>query len=133
MRILIDTNILISSIVWPNSKPSLAFFKAVNDPNRGIICEQSVDELRKVVSRKFPAYISELETFLVRNMFALEFVPVPLYPQESERLIRDKDDRMILRAAISAKADILLTGDKDFLESSVEDPRIISVAEFLER
>ena len=119
MRIFIDTNILISSIVWPNSKPSQAFFKAVSDPNSGIICEQSVDELRRVVSRKFPAYISELETFLVRNMFALEFVPVPLYPQESEHLVRDKDDRMIL------------TGDKDFLESGITSPRIMSASEFL--
>ena len=119
MRIFIDTNILISSIVWPNSKPSQTFFKAVSDPNSGIICEQSVDELRRVVSRKFPAYISELETFLVRNMFALEFVPVPLYPQESEHLVRDKDDRMIL------------TGDRDFLESGITSPRIMSASEFL--
>lgn len=36
-----------------------------------------------------------------------------------------------LRAAIKAKADILLTGDKDFLESGLKNPMIITPAEFL--
>ncbi len=38
----------------------------------------------------------------------------------TETQIRDVDDRPILRAAIEAKADVLLTGDKDFLESGVK-------------
>lgn len=50
---------------------------------------------------------------------------------EDENLIRDKKDRPILRAALDAGADLFLTGDKDFLESSVTDPRIISVSDFL--
>ena len=38
-----------------------------------------------------------------------------------------------LRMILDAGADFFLTGDKDFLESSVSDPRIISVAEFLDK
>ena len=45
--------------------------------------------------------------------------------------IRDISDRPILRAAIEAKADVLLTGDKDFLESGVNNPAIMTPAEFL--
>ena len=37
-----------------------------------------------------------------------------------------------LRKALNAHADLFLTGDKDFLEAAVEDPRIINVATFLE-
>jgi len=40
-------------------------------------------------------------------------------------------DRPILRAAIAAKVDALLTGDKDFLESSITIPKIMTAAEFL--
>ena len=36
------------------------------------------------------------------------------------------------RAALEAHADLFLTGDKDFLESAVTDPRIISVQMFLD-
>ena len=50
---------------------------------------------------------------------------------ELESRIRDPKDRPILRAALSSNADLFLSGDKDFLEASIEDPRIISVADFL--
>ena len=49
----------------------------------------------------------------------------------TEKQIRDINDRPILRAAIEAKADILLTGDKDFLDSGVKNPMILTPAEFL--
>lgn len=52
--------------------------------------------------------------------------------EDAEKLIRDVKDRPILRAALNAKADVLLTGDKDFLESGVTDPKIMTAAEFLE-
>ena len=56
-------------------------------------------------------------------------------PEEAvaaEAKIKDPKDRPILRAALNAGADLFLTGDKDFLESSIKDPRIISVRSFLE-
>ena len=62
------------------------------------------------------------------------FISAALFHNGSaaEAQIRDPKDRPILRAALNAGADLLLTGDKDFLESSIEDPRIISVRSFLE-
>ena len=36
-----------------------------------------------------------------------------------------------VQAAINANADVLLTGDKDFLESGVTHPVIMTPAEFL--
>ncbi len=58
----------------------------------------------------------------------MELVPVPTDEDMTETQIRDVNDRPILRAAIAAKADVLLTGDKDFLESGVQNP---TPAEFL--
>lgn len=40
-------------------------------------------------------------------------------------------DRPILRAAIYANADVILTGDKDFLEADISCPQILTAAEFL--
>ena len=50
---------------------------------------------------------------------------------QNEDHARHNKDRPILHAALDAHADLFLTGDKDFLESSVTDPRIISVPDFL--
>ena len=131
MRVFIDTNILISAALWTESNPSKAFFKAVSYPNKGIICEQNIDEMLRVFNKKFPDRISSMEKFLSFAMLALEFVPVPCEKNISEGQIRDVNDRPILRAAINANADLFLTGDKDFLQSGVKNPKIISASDFL--
>lgn len=131
MRILIDTNILISAALWPSSKPSLAYFKAINYPYHGIICEQSIDELRRVFNKKFPDRISVLNTFLSLALLAVEVVPVPEEAIDLEQKIRDVNDRSILRAAVNSNACVLLTGDNDFLESGIQHPRIMNAAELL--
>lgn len=75
--------------------------------------------------------MTELEAFLYSALPVIHVVPTPNEIQEAENLIRDPKDRPILRAGLSSNADLFLTGDKDFLESSVKEPRIISVADFL--
>ena len=102
MRVLIDTNVLISAALSANGVPYQAYVKAASYPNHGLICEQNVDEI------------------------------IPTYENMSESQVRDADDRPILRAAIAAKADVLLTGDKDFLESGLKNPKIMTPAEFLD-
>ena len=44
--------------------------------------------------------------------------------------IRDDSDKPVLRAALEAKADILITGDKDFLESNILNPIIVKASDF---
>ena len=133
MRVFIDTNILISCIIWPDRKPAQAFFKAAyGDGNKAIVCEYSIDELHRVFRKKFSGLMHDMISFLAIHMPALEVVPVTSEPCESEQLIRDENDRPILRAAINARADILLTGDKDFLDSGIPHPRIMNASEFLE-
>lgn len=131
MRVLIDTNVLISAALNPNSVPSQAYQKAASYPNRGLICEQNVDELKRIFNKKFPNRLAALDKFLSTALLTLELVPTPSDEMAAESLIRDVKDRPILRAAIEAQADVLLTGDKDFLESGVEHPAIMTPAEFV--
>lgn len=131
MRVLIDTNILISAALNRSSTPYYAFIKAVSHPNHGLVCEQNIDEMRRIFNRKFPQKITALETFLSLALLTLEVVPTPIEKHVSEEKIRDANDRPILRAAINAKADILLTGDKDFLDSGIQNPQIMTAAEFI--
>lgn len=131
MKVLIDTNILISAALRPAGTPYEAYLKAVTYPNRGMVCEQSIDELHRVWNRKFPTRISALEAFLSRALLTLELIPTPDADVEQEKQIRDVNDRPILRAAINADVDVLLTGDKDFLESGLTHPQIMTAAQFL--
>lgn len=131
MRVLIDTNVLISAALNINSVPFQAYIKAASYPNHGLICEQNVDEMKRIFNKKFPNRISSLDKFLSTALLILELVPIPTSENTSELQIRDVNDRPILRAAIEAKADILLTGDKDFLESGVENPLIMTPTDFI--
>lgn len=76
--------------------------------------------------------ISEiLDRFLSIALPTLELVSIPTNKDISKSQIRDSDDLLILRASIVAKAYILLTGDKDFGESSLKNLAIMTPAEFL--
>ncbi len=114
MRVLIDTNVLISAALNPNSVPFQAYVKAASYPNHGLICEQNVDEMKRIFNKKFPNRLTSLDKFLSVALLTLELVPIPTDENIYETQIRDVNDRPILQAAMEAKADALLTGDKDF-------------------
>ncbi|MCR5088251.1 MAG: putative toxin-antitoxin system toxin component, PIN family [Oscillospiraceae bacterium] len=132
MRIMIDTNIFISAALFPKGRASEALYKALVSPYQPVVCDYVIDELHRKFREKFPDRTVELEAFLYTALPAFEIVPTPTEAVAAEAGIRDPKDRPILRAALNAGADLFLTGDKDFLDSSVEDPRIISVQTFLE-
>ena len=132
MRIMVDTNIFISAALFPKGRVAEALYKALAAPYQPVVCDYVIDELHRKFQEKFPDRTVELEAFLYTALPAFDIVSTPEVAVEAEAKIRDPKDRPILRAALNAGADLFLTGDKDFLESSVKDPRIISVPAFLE-
>ncbi|MDY5127547.1 putative toxin-antitoxin system toxin component, PIN family [Actinotignum schaalii] len=131
MLVFIDTNILASAALNPESVPAQAFIKAVTPPNRAVICEQNIEELRRVFTVKLPSKIHLLETFLHTVGSALTIVPIPDSASTSEAEVRDSSDRPILRAAIACGANIFVTGDKDFLEAKINTPHIVTARTFI--
>ena len=132
MKVMIDTNIFISAALFPKGRAAEALYKALVLPYQPVVCDYVIDELHRKFQEKFPDRTVELEAFLYTARPAFEVVTTPEETVDAESKIRDPKDRPILRAALNAGADLFLTGDKDFLESSVEDPRIINVSTFLE-
>jgi putative PIN family toxin of toxin-antitoxin system len=134
MKYLIDTNILVSAALWPLGKPAQAFMKAVATPGDAVVCDYSLDEMRRVFNEKFPDRIAEYDSFVSRMALAVEivFTPPDDEKHESEGKVRDVKDRPILRAAIAASVDVIITGDKDFLEADLEKPKTVTAAQFLE-
>lgn len=132
MKVMIDTNIIISAALFPRGKAAQALYKAMLSPYEPLLCDYVIDELNRKFREKFPERQMELEAFLFNALIYIRTVPTPEEEVAAEKVIRDPKDRPILRAALSEHADLFLTGDKDFLESSVTDPRIVSVTTFLE-
>jgi putative PIN family toxin of toxin-antitoxin system len=133
VKILIDTNILISAAYSKSGLPRQAFEKAVSPANQCLICEQTLEEFWRIANRKFSARIGDFESFIAQALLTIDVVPVPVDAYTDETEIRDVKDRPILRAAIDAGAEILLTGDMDFIKSEITHPRMMSAAMFVQR
>lgn len=131
IRIFVDTNILISAILKPQSDVAMAYYKAllVGDV---FVSKNVLNELSYVINKKFPKMLNEYQQFLIGLEEGVTVINGPLKIDVLENKIRDEKDRPILRAALSVDADIFLTGDKDFLEADIERPLIMSPAEFLQ-
>lgn len=130
MRVFLDTNILFSAILFPNSTPDKALQKALSSHD-AVTCDYVLDELRRNVAKKFPNKISSLDSFLLVLSMSIEVVKVSYGIDDDSLNLRDPYDKPVLRAARESKCDVLITGDKDFLESNIKDPKCITAKDFL--
>ena len=126
MRVLVDTNILFSALLFPNSRPALALMH-VAEYHDMVLCDRNIVEIRDILRRKAPKYLPDAEVLLAELSY--ELIPAV---DHAEKLIRDAKDQPIPNAAIVADIDIILTGDKDFLSLDLEHPKCMTAADFLE-
>ena len=126
MRILVDTNILFSALLFPKSKPAQALLQVAQNHDM-ILCDRNIAELREILNKKAPKYLPDAEVLIAELPF--EMIPAV---DHAEKLIRDAKDQPILNAAILANVDVILTGDKDFLSLNMDHPKCLTAAQFLE-
>ena len=131
MKVMIDTNIIISAAITPKGNAAKAFMKAMLPPYEPVVCDYIVEELHRKFQQKFSKHAADLDNFLYYALQVIKIVPTPERAAQDEGKIRDVKDRPILRAARNAHVDLLLTGNLDFLEARITSPRIISASEFI--
>ncbi len=130
MRIMLDTNILISAFIFKSKKMN-ELIKVLSNEHKIIIASYCIDEMRDLIKRKFKVSINVLEKFLETFPFELVYSPIEVKKKEFE--IRDEEDYIILYTAIIENVDILITGDKDFKEVEIERPEILTATEFFKK
>ena len=126
MRVLVDTNILFSAVLFPRSKPAKTLQHVANC-HQIVLCDRNIVELREILKRKAPELLPDANTMLAKLPY--ELIPAVSY---GGKLMRDPKDQPILNAAIVWNVDVILTGDKDFLCLDLERPKCMTVAQFLQ-
>ena len=126
MRVMIDTNILFSAILFSESTPARALNQLCKTNNTLVLCDYVINELFDAISRKRPDLLVDAELLLAEIQY--EAMIAPLYPQ---KLIADPKDAPILNAAIIADVDVIISGDKHFLALDMERPKTMTAAEYL--
>ncbi len=113
MRLVIDTNVLISALFWPTSIVSEHIFNLLQ--NHTILrSSETYAELAEVIMRrKFDDYLSTAE----RELFLASFLEIsePILITKRVSKCRDPRDNKFLELAVCGKASSIITGDKDLL------------------
>jgi len=113
LRVVVDSNVLISRLLAPNSIPAQAVSHAVRH-GQLLASNATLEELAEVLGRsKFDRYISLEE----RQQFIRLLLRIVDRPQITHRFndCDDPKDNKFLDLAVSGAATVIITGDTDLL------------------
>ena len=129
MRIMIDTNVFISIVVF-KSKMLGKMLTDICEEHTLVLSSYILEELTNVIKSKFPEKAAAMDGIFFNMPFETEYTP-HILPKHDFFKIRDPKDEKIIYSAITADVDILITGDKDFLDIEITRPRILTPSDFL--
>jgi uncharacterized protein len=131
-RVVIDTNVLISSLFLTTSTPARAVEKAVTKAQLVATTETLREVIERLLLPKFDRYVrrERREALLQRVASLVEIVEVLQHIRAS----RDPKDDKFLDAAVNGRADVIVTGDKDLLDlNPYRGIAIVTPADYLAR
>nr|WP_293055713.1 putative toxin-antitoxin system toxin component, PIN family [Okeania sp. SIO2B3] len=127
---VIDTNIIVSALIFSKSTTMQAFREA-KENGLILISAEILSELIDVLSRqKFDRYLSrEIREYFLANLTKeTELIAIT----ETIDICRDPKDNKFLELAVSGNATHIITGDKDLLElHPFRDILIVTPSQFL--
>jgi len=132
MKIVLDANIFISASFW-GGKPYDVFERVAEGTDLLFVTTDVLEEIESALRKpKFRAY-EELINTAILNIQKLSR-KVAVAPQAKvSGVCRDPKDDKYLECAIAAKADYIITGDKDLLDlKEYGGVKIVTVKWYLE-
>jgi putative PIN family toxin of toxin-antitoxin system len=130
IRVVLDTNILISAVLSPQGPPAQVFLMTILDPETrlcvsGDIYAEYEEVLRRPrLNRNDGEIQATLRTVREKGYW--------VKPTEKVRACSDPDDDIFLECALTAVAHYLVTGNtKDFLSAWAET-QIVTARQFLD-
>lgn len=133
MRVVLDTNILLSSLLVRGTPPDQIFTAWRHGRFELASCERQMEEINRVSRRQF--FRDRLRAAEVGRMInALRRLAVVGDPLPTVTISPDPEDNFLLALAEVTRADFLVTGDKSGLLSLKRHRRtaIMSARKFLE-
>jgi putative PIN family toxin of toxin-antitoxin system len=128
MRLVIDSNIFVSSFFWKGN-PRRVFDRVTNGFDELYITDEILNEISTVMAhKKFDAnekeYVEIIESYSVKIS----------YKNKIEEMSRDKDDDKILQCSLEGNVDFIITGDNDLLVlKEFRNIKIVNPKEYLEK
>jgi len=130
IKVIVDTNVLISASVKGRDPEAIILFLVSNPDFEWIVSEEILMEYKSVLARKKLKLSPDLKQrwFNIIDAFTT-IIDVNI----SVDFPRDPKDAKFLECAIASSADYLITGDRDFeIVIDLEVTKIVSPSQFWE-
>ncbi len=128
MRVLLDTNVIVSAVATRGLCADV--LRAVLSAHEFVTCAKVLEEVRRILSMKFGVpeqLIAEYLELIGQEAIVAESEDLPDLP------IQDREDAEIVAAAISARTEVLVTGDHELQSlKNIGGLRILSPRAFWE-
>jgi uncharacterized protein len=129
MKIVLDTNVLVSAVLSPRGRPADVLNLVLN--GRIIVCfdDRIINEYQGVLSREtFKFDLKEIKTLMSFLANYGEYI----VPDPVALRLEDPEDLMFYEVLESSNADFLITGNIRHFRSA-KDERIVTPAEFINK
>jgi putative PIN family toxin of toxin-antitoxin system len=128
MKVVIDTNVLLSAAWRDKSPEAVILWVASHDDWEWVVSDEILMEYREVLRREkfgLPSETIERWEIIITGLTAPVDVDIRV------QFPRDQKDAMFLACAISANAEYFITGDGDFKDAKkIMNTTILSVSMF---
>lgn len=123
VRVAIDTNILLSGVIWPRW-PYAVLSHALAGDIRLVLPEMVILEARRHIEQNFSEYQERFERVL--KDLAYELAPLPSLEavDEATDLVRQREDIPVALSVIAANVDYFVTYDRDFTDDHESTARV---------
>ncbi len=129
MKIVFDTNVLVSALMFPGGRGEAALERIIAEHDELVVSKPILDELLSVLARKFAREPEELAHVAV----FIEGLTTLVKPARRLSVLRDQPDNRILECALAGKASAIVTGDQDLLAlGEYRGIRILSLRNYLD-
>lgn len=129
LRLVLDTNVLVSAALKPNGLERTALILAITKPARLYVSQPIFEEYRDVLGR------GELKIRKGARRQLLQLLRRRSYAVRPSRRVQaagDPDDNKFLECADAARADYLITGNRRHFPKHWKKTKIITARELVE-
>jgi putative PIN family toxin of toxin-antitoxin system len=128
LRLVLDTNIVISAAIKPEGLQRTVLLLALTKPAQFYVTRPILEEYRDILARpelKIRRGLQQQFLQLIKNRSRL------VKPSRLPQLTADSDDNMFLECADAAGADYLITGNPHHFPRSWKNVKVVTSREFV--
>jgi uncharacterized protein len=128
LRVVLDTNIVVSGLLSPKGSPSAILDAATSKQFRCFVSESLIEEYSDVLARSDLGLDQRRVARFIRDF---RKVALLVAPRQKALVARDPDDNMVMECALEAEADFVVTGNTRDFPLNFRGVRVVTPRDFL--